>query len=80
MEEVHQKKKIDAKEEKVIFYNKGDLLLTKTSIYQLCFFLVKWFSYQQLTCVKRISKFLQIGLENGIQFAFVFTLLNGSTY
>lgn len=78
-----KKKKINAKEEKVIFYNKSDILLTKTSIYLLnVSFLSKTvsFSYQQLDCVKRISNTLQIGFENVVEIALVFTLIDGSIY
>ena len=38
------------------------------------------FSYQQLDCVKRISNTLQIGFENVVEIALVFTLIDGSIY
>lgn len=80
----HRKgKKIQKNIEKIIFWNKADILLTDTSIYLMHrTFLGKMvsFSYQQLDRIESVSKTYLIGLEVVTENALQFTLIDGTTY
>lgn len=83
LKKYRKEKKIQDRNERIIYWNRADILLTETSIYLMHkTFLGKIvsFSYQQLDSVGPVAKTYLVGLEVVTEVNLQFTLIDGTNY